>query len=58
MSSIKQFAVLWWYETRDISSTLLDVLPYYHRFVGAEAVIRGKKARVLEICGGLIYFTT
>lgn len=51
MTTPRQCAVVWWFETNHVSTTSLDVLPYQHREIGAETMISGHKARVVAICG-------
>ncbi|KAK0094424.1 hypothetical protein PV326_010907 [Microctonus aethiopoides] len=51
MTTARQCAVVWWFETNQVSTTLLDVLPYQHRVIGAETMISGHKAKVVAICG-------
>ncbi|KAK0076037.1 hypothetical protein PV325_005970, partial [Microctonus aethiopoides] len=50
MTTPRQCAVVWWFETNNVSTTLLDVLPYQHRVIGAETMISGHKAKVVAIC--------
>ncbi|KAK0159491.1 hypothetical protein PV327_011059, partial [Microctonus hyperodae] len=50
MTSRRQCAVVWWFETNQVSTTLLDVLPYQHREIGAVTMISGHKAKVVAIC--------
>lgn len=51
MSNEKQCAIVLWHESQQIKSTSLDVLPYQHRYIGAETIIGGHKAKIVAIRG-------
>lgn len=59
MSIVKSYAVILWHQDQHISSILLDVIPYQHRYITAETVVGGHKAKILAICGKetLIYYS-